>query len=87
LKTPQWANVRDLVLDQLVDGKCSRCHNFRATVVHHTHYKTLGRENPYDGTLVALCRDCHQFIHGHSGVDPRLCKTEIDLMQAKLKEI
>ena len=46
-------------------GYCQRCGAESPTLdAHHVTYERLGAERPSD--LIALCRSCHQQIHGGS---------------------
>lgn len=63
-KQPVWNRAR---------GRCERCKMNPGDDVHHLHYRTLFREQPED--LMFLCRGCHDFLHGHSAVDPKDWRT------------
>jgi len=44
-----------------VGYRCEICRLPNRLDVHHRHYKTLGRESV--GDLLAVCRECHKYIH------------------------
>ena len=69
LLTEGWQRKREPVL-QRCNGICERCHSERARDVHHTPkaYNDIPNEKPAD--LLALCRECHEFVHGRSIYDP-----------------
>lgn len=60
LKTPEWRNLRALVLKR-DGGKCQGCLVANATQVHHLHYRRWKRELACD--LVSLCDRCHERAH------------------------
>jgi hypothetical protein len=60
LKSPQWHQKRDLVL-QRANGVCEGCELEPAIQVHHLTYVRVGDELLFD--LVAVCTDCHQKAH------------------------
>lgn len=53
-----WAWVRRRKLGRR--HRCERC-GARATLVHHRHYRSLGRES--DDDLESLCKPCHEAEH------------------------
>lgn len=57
----KWAQLRTLILER-AGGVCEGCGTARATQVHHLHYRTFGNEFLWD--LRAVCRDCHERVHG-----------------------
>lgn len=57
----QWARLRRLVIKRAA-GRCEGCGEAEATQAHHLHYRTFGQEFLWD--LRAVCRDCHERIHG-----------------------
>lgn len=70
LESPEWFAKRDLVLkrDQnLCQAQCGGC-TTRADHVHHLTYKHLFNEPLFD--LVAVCRSCHNAVHGYEIVLP-----------------
>lgn len=60
LRTPDWAAIRDFVL-QRENHLCQGCRRERATQAHHTTYQNVGQEFIFE--LVALCRPCHERYH------------------------
>lgn len=54
-----WRIIRRKVLDR-ANELCEGCGTHKATEVHHLTYEHLGHELMFE--LVALCRDCHEFI-------------------------
>lgn len=61
LRTPQWRAIRDAVLKR-ANGVCEGCGKQRATQVHHLTYEHICNEFLWE--LRAVCRDCHQRVHG-----------------------
>jgi hypothetical protein len=61
LQTPEWKRKRQLVLLR-AQGICEGCREVEATDVHHLSYDDVGNEFLFE--LVALCRKCHQRLHG-----------------------
>jgi hypothetical protein len=55
------------------NGKCERCHDAPMTATHHLTYDRMFDEDLSD--LMAVCDDCHRFLHGHSKYDPAKCPT------------
>jgi 5-methylcytosine-specific restriction endonuclease McrA len=64
LKTPQWRARRDAVI-QRAKGVCEGCGKNHATMVHHLTYARVKREMLFD--LVAICKACHDQVHGEKG--------------------
>lgn len=64
LISPEWKAKRKQVL-KAANYSCQRCKAETDLHVHHISYKNLFRENPED--LVALCSDCHTYIHSTYG--------------------
>ncbi len=60
-ETPEWRELRRRVLDR-ANRVCEGCGQAEATQAHHLTYERLGREMLFD--LVAVCRACHEAIHG-----------------------
>lgn len=60
LGSESWADFRRQILAK--HTLCQACGELRARVVHHLHYKTLGKETT--GDVVALCDICHDYLHG-----------------------
>lgn len=67
LCSPEWGRMRRAVFDR-ARGRCERCRNASANHVHHLTYIRLYAEDLDD--LQAVCKPCHDFIHGHSDHDP-----------------
>jgi 5-methylcytosine-specific restriction endonuclease McrA len=61
LKTDAWRAKRRKVL-QRAGGICEGCSERQAEHVHHKTYEHAGRELLFE--LVALCRECHDLVHG-----------------------
>ena len=61
LQSLQWKSIR---LDYMrrVGWLCEHCRVRKSEIVHHLIYDRLGREQPED--LMALCRECHDRMHG-----------------------
>jgi hypothetical protein len=57
----KWARLRALVIRR-AGGRCEGCGEAEATQAHHLHYRTFGNEFLWD--LRAVCRDCHERVHG-----------------------
>lgn len=57
----QWAERCALVLDR-ANGICEGCRQRKATQVHHLTYQHAGEEFLWE--LVAVCRECHERVHG-----------------------
>lgn len=67
LESPEWKALRKAVLKRC--GKiCERCHRYLVDNVHHLTYERVYHELLED--LQGLCRPCHSFLHGDSGIDP-----------------
>lgn len=64
LISPEWKAKRKQVL-KAANYSCQRCKAETDLHVHHISYKNLFRENPED--LVAICSDCHTYIHSTYG--------------------
>lgn len=43
---------------------CQRCSHRHSTEIHHTNGRNGERLNDVD-YFMAVCRDCHQYIHAH----------------------
>ena len=56
----RWQRLRVKIFARC-KGVCEGCGDVPATVVHHRHYKRLGKELLFD--LVGLCRSCHDVVH------------------------
>ena len=60
LKSPEWKEKRQLVMDR-AGYICEGCLQSRANNVHHKTYANIYNEFLFE--LVALCRQCHESIH------------------------
>jgi hypothetical protein len=67
LKSPQWKAKRKAVKTRCA-GICERCRIYLFDEVHHLTYANLYDEPLED--LIGLCKPCHRFQHGRSGIDP-----------------
>ena len=71
---------------------CTRLgqHQTCETHAHHIRTGMGGQERAPDWLTVALCRDCHQGMHGYHGDKQRLTQarcTELDLLADTIKAI
>lgn len=64
LISPEWKTKRKQAL-KAANYSCQLCKAETDLHVHHISYKNLFRENPED--LVALCSDCHTYVHSIHG--------------------
>lgn len=69
LNSPEWKSRRQAVRERC-KGICERCSKYRVDEVHHLTYAHVFKEPLED--LQGLCRPCHSFTHGNSGIDPAL---------------
>lgn len=67
LASDEWKAKRTKVRRR-ARGWCERCKVRRRVDVHHLSYAHLGNEPLTD--LVAVCRECHKFLHGQRETDP-----------------
>lgn len=74
LCSPEWGNLRRQVKDRC-NGICERCCSNPLHSVHHLTYIRKYRELLED--LQGVCFGCHEFIHGHSTIDPARCQGAI----------
>lgn len=65
LQTPRWQKKRMLVIAR-DNGVCQSCLVKPATQAHHLTYDRLYNEPLFD--LIAVCKECHESIHGGDGV-------------------
>jgi len=56
----QWLATRQRILTER--PLCERCRSVASRQIHHRTYVRLGHERPED--ILALCRECHQAVHG-----------------------
>ena len=61
LKTDSWRKKRKKVLIR-DNWTCQKCHEQRASDIHHLTYVRIFRERMED--LMAVCRKCHEELHG-----------------------
>lgn len=62
-KASDWRKTRVFVLKR-DRHQCRACSQKHGLDVHHVIMRSLGGKD--DSTnLIALCRDCHQSVHGH----------------------
>ena len=59
IKSSQW-RYKSKKFQQIKKYKCEICGK-RSQVVHHLHYKTLGKEKLKD--IQVLCHGCHASLH------------------------
>jgi len=62
IASDDWRIMRLSILRRS-NGVCERCNVKKAKDVHHLTYDRLGHEDPAD--LLAVCRECHDELHGH----------------------
>src|SRR5438876_9617110 len=67
LKSPEWKAKRQSV-NKRCKGICERCSKYPVDDIHHLTYDRAYCERLED--LQGLCKPCHQFLHGKSGIDP-----------------
>lgn len=60
-KTVHWQTMRRIIFARC-NGICEHCHIRKAEQGHHLTYDRLGCELPED--LLAVCRLCHEELHG-----------------------
>ena len=58
-----WRKARIAVLDR-DKHVCRACGSKHGLDVHHVVMRSLGGSDEAEN-LIALCRDCHQSVHGH----------------------
>ena len=80
LCSAEWGKLRRLVTERC-GKRCERCHVAPFHAVHHLTYIRKYRELPED--LQGVCRGCHDFIHGHSAIDPTRCQRAVWISQLK----
>lgn len=61
--TNKWKEIRKQVLKR-AKGVCEGCGIYYPSDIHHTTYNNFGNEFLFE--LVALCRSCHERVHGRS---------------------
>ena len=62
----QWKHKRRKVMER-DNYTCRGCGENRATEIHHSTYKHLGRELLFE--LVAVCRKCHEIVHNQGDAE------------------
>jgi 5-methylcytosine-specific restriction protein A len=60
LNNPIWKSKRDFYIKR--HPFCEKCKKVNSVLVHHLHYNNVGNESGRD--LMALCKKCHNKIHG-----------------------
>jgi 5-methylcytosine-specific restriction endonuclease McrA len=63
----KWRGITEKIHTR-AHGVCERCFVNPSTHIHHLTYENLGNERWHE--LMALCVECHQFVHGHANTDP-----------------
>ena len=61
LKSDDWRERRKELMEE-AEKLCSKCGE-KATQLHHLNYDNLGEEE-LDEDVIAVCKDCHDEIHG-----------------------
>jgi 5-methylcytosine-specific restriction endonuclease McrA len=61
LQSQEWADKRELIFKR-AKGFCEGCGQAPAREVHHLSYENCFNEFLWE--LVAICRDCHERVHG-----------------------
>jgi 5-methylcytosine-specific restriction endonuclease McrA len=56
-----WAVRREQVISR-AGGICEGCREAEAVQAHHLSYRNMGNEFLWE--LVAICRNCHERVHG-----------------------
>lgn len=80
LRGDYWREVRRAVARR-AKYRCERCDQqigMRGDG-HHLSYWALYREMEDLDSVQYLCRDCHDYVHGHSDVDPCVAPTQAQL--------
>ena len=67
LDSDEWKKLRTRVRRR-ARGWCERCKVGPRADIHHLTYERLGNERLDD--LVAVCRECHEYLHGRRAQDP-----------------
>lgn len=63
LRTRHWGDLRLRVVRRS-RGRCEQCDVKGPLEVHHLTYERRGHERMSD--LIALCRSCHEAVHGRN---------------------
>lgn len=74
LCSPEWGKLRRFVVERSL-GLCERCRLNKLDHVHHLTYIRKYNELPED--LSAVCRGCHEFVHGRVGIDPKRSRKSV----------
>lgn len=83
LKTPEWAEKREQVLER--DGyRCRVCNTRENPQVHHRTYARRGNEDLND--LTTLCKYHHEVFHERMGQDEMMMRTYIPPREQKSEE-
>ena len=67
LSATEWAAMAALVMQRPWDGRCERCGLRRPVDPHHRLMRSHGGPD-VPSNLAALCRVCHDDVHGHPGL-------------------
>jgi len=65
LVSPEWQKVRDAVHKR--DVVCINCSKDKHLQVHHKNYRYFKDELNHLDSVVLLCGNCHQRVHGLNG--------------------
>ena len=68
LESDRWKALRAKVRRR-ARGWCERCKVGERADVHHTSYGRVGTDWEIDD-LIAVCRECHEFLHDRRARDP-----------------
>jgi 5-methylcytosine-specific restriction endonuclease McrA len=84
LKSPEWAHIRQMVIDR-AKGRCQVCNSDVKLQVHHRVYDSpWGQESTDD--LVCLCQSCHMTFHKNESKIRKVNKLEKKLDNMKKAE-
>lgn len=67
LASREWSLLREQVRERS-GNHCEHCFIAPQQAVHHLTYERIGREDLSD--LMAVCNPCHEWLSGHSSVNP-----------------
>src|SRR5438105_12217028 len=74
LKTPEWDEKRESVLDR-DDYRCRLCNSDEKLQIHHRTYIRRGNEDLND--LTTLCESCHEHFHKKQSHDDIMGRTYV----------
>jgi hypothetical protein len=57
-----WQDLKSLAM-WAAGNKCTSCGGTEGLELHHLHYRSLGKENPWTDVTI-FCRQCHAKNHG-----------------------